>query len=114
MNNFEEYSVKCWLSDGMTSHPSRATSQGARLNRRPWPVKLLVPFVAATAMSILVHAPIAVAMPGTRAPYAGVRMAEEEPLIWGSPALYWSRAIADVRAWRPVAEQDVESPPPLF
>jgi hypothetical protein len=114
MNNFEEYTVRSWLDDGMTCHPSRPAPIGARVDRKPWPIKLLVPFIAATAISVLVHAPVALAVPGATAAYVGNKTTEAEPIIWGSPALYWSSAITELRAWRPVQEQDVETPPPLF
>ena len=113
MNNFEEYTVESWLDDGMTRHPSRAASIGARIDRKPWPVKLLIPFVAATALSVMAHTSVTVADWGARAHYAGT-MVDEEPIIWGSPLIYWSKAIADLRKWRTVPEQDVENPPPLF
>jgi hypothetical protein len=114
MNNFEEYSVKSWLDEGMTRHPPRAASANGRIDRKPWPVNLLIPFIAATAVAFVTHAPVAIATPGARASHAEVSATDDGLIIWGSPAIYWSKAIADLRAWRPVSEPDVESPPPLF
>jgi hypothetical protein len=113
MNNFEEYSIGSWLDDGMTHHPTRRASVSGRTNRKPWSVRLLIPFVAAAVFTFMTQAPVAVAAPGVSA-HAEGDGSHERLIIWGSPAIYWSRAITDLRSWRSVPEQDVESPPPLF
>lgn len=113
---FETYSVQSWLSECLTRHP-QAIKESTQKKRPSSPSALMRVFSSLTACAALSSVSFATAAVSAPPPIGSATAATL--MIPGQnivelPSAFWSHAIADVRSWRPVKEQDVTDPPLLF
>ena len=113
MSGFEAYSVQSWLIDCLTRHPPAAEEapRKARKSSSSALTRMLSSLTACAALGSVSVATAAMSLPnlgGFPAP------ATEQSMVIEPPAAYWSKAIAEVRSWPTVEEQELKDPPLLF
>jgi hypothetical protein len=121
MTGFETYSAQSWLVDCLTRHPPavRESTQKRSPSSSPSALtRMLSSITACAALSCVNVATSAVSNPpavgGTAVAATLTNRQANGQNIVELPSVFWSRAIAEVRGWRPIEEQDVTDPPLLF
>jgi hypothetical protein len=113
MNGFEAYSVQSWLIDCLTRHPPAAEESPPkkRTTSSSAITRMLSSLTACAALGSVSVTMAAMSLPMFGSPHTA---RAEQNMVVEPPAAYWSRAIAEVRSWPTVTEQEVTDPPLLF
>jgi hypothetical protein len=112
MNGFEGYSAQSWLIDCLTRHP--AVEESLPKKRTPTSsalTRMLSSLTACAVIGSVTIATVAISLPKFGAPPT---LSTVQGIVLEPPPAYWSKAIAEVRSWPTVEEQEVTDPPLLF